>query len=82
MVKYGNSHFNVFIQDKDLQESILIQNPVSSNFHEIKRIDGFYLIYKKIQKKKLNVMGPLGKLWHALEQANKESQSLTYSVPD
>lgn len=29
-----------------------------------------------------DVMGPLEKLWHALEQANKENQSSKYSIGD
>ena len=38
MVDYGNSHFNVLIQEKDLKESIIIENWLPSNFHKVKWI--------------------------------------------
>ena len=61
----------MFIQDKDLKESILIKNPLPFNFQEVKRI-GVYIvqllkeknqkallkqdsIYEKSQKKNLDV---------------------------
>ena len=38
MVNYGSSHFNVLNQEKDLKESILIEDRLPSNFHKVKRI--------------------------------------------
>ena len=34
MVKYKNSYFNVFIQENDIKESILMENPV---FERVKK---------------------------------------------
>lgn len=36
MTDYQKSHFDVFIQEKDLKESIAITNPVLSNFPNAK----------------------------------------------
>ena len=61
----------MFIQDKDLKESILIKNPLPFNFQEVKRIGEYIVqllkeknqkallkqdsIYEKSQKKNLDV---------------------------
>ena len=46
----------MFIQDKDLKESILIKNPLPSNFQEVKRMGEYIvqLLKKKIRKKALS----------------------------
>ena len=41
MAKYGNSHFNQYVQERDLKESILTENPVLSNITEAKKLDEF-----------------------------------------
>ena len=80
MVKYSNSHFNQYVQERNLKESIL-----TVNITEVKKLDKFmsHLLkennqksvcaldatLKKIQKKNTDAMGPLSKLWHALESA-------------
>ena len=85
MAKYTNSHFNQYVQEQDLKESILIENPISSNITEVKKLDKFtsHLLKKnnstsvcalhttleKIQKKNIYVMGLLSKVWHAHESA-------------
>ena len=33
MAKYANDHFNTFIPEKGLQESILVEKPVPFNLH-------------------------------------------------
>ena len=52
MVKYMNSYFNVFIQENDIKESILMENPV---FERVKK-DGW--VYgstsENIEKRNLN----------------------------
>ena len=52
MVKYKNSYFNVFIQENDIKESILMENPV---FERVKK-DGW--VYsstsENIEKRNLN----------------------------
>ena len=40
MVKYTNDHLNIFIQEKDLKESIPRTIPVQSNFQKVRRMDG------------------------------------------
>ena len=44
-----NHHFNKLIPEKDLQESILVENPVSLNLHPPRKIDEFmrYLMFEK-----------------------------------
>ena len=85
MAKYSNSHFNQHKQERDLKASILTENSVPSNITEVKKLDNFmfHLLKEnnqtsvctldttlvKIQKKNTDVMGPLSKLWHALESA-------------
>ena len=39
--KYANSYFNQYVQERDLKESILTENPVPSNIAEVKKLDGF-----------------------------------------
>ena len=37
MAKYATSHFNQYVQERDLKESILTKNPVPSNITEVKK---------------------------------------------
>lgn len=39
MVEYGNKHFNMFIQENGLKESILMKNPARFNLQEVKEMD-------------------------------------------
>ena len=80
MAKYDNSHFNQYIQERDLKESILTENPVPSNITKVKKLDEFMshllkennqtsvctldTILEKVQKRNIDVMGPLSKVWH------------------
>ena len=41
MAKYANSHFNQYVQERDLKESILTKNPVPSNITGVKKLDEF-----------------------------------------
>ena len=41
LAKYTNDHFNKFIPDKDLQESILVENLVPLNLHPLRKMDEF-----------------------------------------
>ena len=68
MAKYANEHLNIFIQEKNLKESILKTIPVPPNLQEVRQMDEFMAqlleekrqkillqqdaICKKIQKKK------------------------------
>ena len=92
MAEYANEHLKIFIQEKDLKDSILKTIPVPSNLQEVRQMDEFMaqllkenrqkillhhdVIYEKIQRKNMDVMGPLYKqLWESLETANKEQES-------
>ena len=39
MAKYANFHFNKYVQERDLKESILTENPVPSNNTEVKKLE-------------------------------------------
>ena len=41
MAKYANSHFNHYVQEQDLKELILVENPVPFNTTEVKKLDEF-----------------------------------------
>ena len=88
--EYTNDHLNIFIQEKDVKESILKTILVPSNLQEVRRMDEFMvqLLKEKLQKillhqgaiyeiiqKRMGVMGPLCKLWESAETANKEQGS-------
>ena len=49
MAKYTNDHFNKFIPEKDLPESILVENLVPLNLHPPRKMDEFMrnLIFEK-----------------------------------
>ena len=61
------SHFNVFMQKKDLKVFIVKQNSAPSSFQKVKRKGKNQdSIYKNIQNKNMNFEGPLesyGMLW-------------------
>ena len=55
MAKYDISYFSVFIQENDLNESILIQNPVPTNFQEVKRMDEYIVQLLKEKKSRRKI---------------------------
>ena len=77
MAEYANNHLNIFMQEKDLRESILKTIPVLSKLQEVIQMDEFMAqllkekqqkpllhqdtVYEKIQIKSMDVMGPLCK---------------------
>ena len=85
--EYAKDYLNIFEQEKDLKESILKTIPVPSNLQEIRRIDELKaqllkekrkkillhqdVIYEKMQRKSMDLMGQLCKLWESLETANQ-----------
>ena len=101
LAEYANPKFRIFIPDKDIKEQILVENPVPENLPQVKKLDNFMQdilvekfqtkavamdnIYEKFQRKNLDVMGPLSRLWHLLEQAmgsNSEDENATISIAD
>ena len=49
MARYKNCHFNKLMPEKDLQESILFENPASLNLHPPRKMNQFMrdLIFEK-----------------------------------
>ena len=41
MAEYFNQHFSSYILGKDIEEQLLMENPVLSNFQQVKRLDDF-----------------------------------------
>ena len=41
MAEYANNHFNSYITTKDIEEQLLTENPVPSNFQQVKPLDDF-----------------------------------------
>ena len=78
MAEYTNDHLNIFMQGKDLKESILNIIPVPSNLQKVRRMDEFMAqfliekrqkilrqqdaIYERTQIKDMDVMRQLCKL--------------------
>ena len=86
MADYANLHFKNYIPDKDINEKILMENPVLSNLQEVPVLDYFVKTLlvsqtvittdhqmKKFQEKFLQFMGPLSRLWKGLEDVRNES---------
>ena len=85
LASYANTYLQKFVQDKNLKDSILNENPVSTNITKPRKLDEYYKelleenrakteltldgTLEKIQSKKLNIMGPLSKLWFRFEEA-------------
>ena len=50
VLKYANSHFSQYIQERHLMESILNENSVPSNISEVKKLDEFMSRFLKTSK--------------------------------
>ena len=88
MKKYARKNFNSHISDKELEESILDDNPVPSNFMVPRALDVFFKEFleeggkhgvvqndkslMKSQQHIINIMGPLGKLWNYIEEVKND----------
>ena len=93
MAKYVNQLFEKYIPDKDIEESLLVENPVPSNINVVRQLDDFVKsivhqsnvipmdsIMEKFQEKLRDVLGPLCKAWDSLEKV-KTSNSTEIEVP-
>ena len=81
-----------FVQDKNLKDSILNENPVPTNITKPRKLDDYYKelleenrakreltldsTMEKIQSKTLNTMGPLSKLWFRFEEALAQENNM------
>ena len=87
MVEYVNHNFNANIPDKDIEEQLLTENPVPSNPQQLQPLDNLIRSLllpsqtvttsdcqmERFQRKILDVMGPLSRLWKGLEDLRKAS---------
>ena len=79
MAEYVNDHFQTLLPEKGVHDSILMENPIPSNVDQPQTVDNFIeplmsrnetvvdLSLEKVQQKIVNVMGPLARVWKALE---------------
>ena len=93
MAEYVNDHFQTFLPEKGVHASVLIENPIPSNFDQPQTVDDFIvplmsknetavvLSLEKVQQKIVNVMGPLARVWKALEDV-KNDPTLTLSLEE
>ena len=93
MVEHVNDHSQTFFPEKGVHDSILMENPIPSNFDQPQTMDGFIvpllskietsvnLSLEKVQQKIVNAMGPLARAWKALEDV-KNDPTLTLSLDE
>ena len=99
MANYASKYFEEYVPEDDLKEAILRQNPVPDNLDNVKKSDNFLRnILKercktnkqniendleKLQRKTVDVMGPLSKLRNFLEGAKvAEEDAVQRSIND
>ena len=86
----SNKYFEEYIPEDSLKEAILFPSPVPDNLDNVKKLDDFLRdileekrkinekniesVLEKLQRKTVDVMGPLSKLWNILEGAKGESR--------
>ena len=94
MADYANHQFQCFVQEKDVEENLLVLQPVPENVRGVKKLDDFVksimgqdaqvlkqdAIMEKFQQKILDVLGPLSRLWKGLEDI-KNAPDDTVPVP-
>ena len=82
MADYVNHQFEYFIPEKDVEENLLIQQPVPENVRGVKKLDDFVksvmgqsaqvlnqdATMKRFQQKILDLVGHLSRLWKGLEE--------------
>ena len=82
---YANVNFDTYIKETDLIKVVLIKNPVPENINLVKTLDDFVkgilkdkkkqkdvdfdIVLEKAQGRNRSVMGPLLKIWTAVESA-------------
>ena len=84
---YVNHQFECFIPEKDVEENLLVLQPVPEIVRGVKKLDDFVKsimgqsaqvlnedpTMKKLQQKILGVIGPLSRLWKVLENIKNAS---------
>ena len=96
--KHFREHSNVFVPDADLEFSFLVDHPVPGNIKKARVLDPVLETMlnednkqivvkqdeslKRVQKKVIDVLGPLSKVWTPLEKAAKDtSDSVFLDLP-
>jgi len=82
-----NELFENYIPDKEVKEAVLLQNPCPENLHPVKKMDDFLEdllkdkrktdlegILERVQKKNLETMGPMARLWVAFDKATNNPE--------
>ena len=99
MANYANKYFEEYVPEDSLKEAILCQNPVPDNLDNVKKLDDFLRdilkekrktnkqnienVLEKLQRKTVDVMGPLSKLLNILEGAKgAEEDAVQISIND
>ena len=84
MADYVRDNFEKYIQEKGLKENIMIPNPKPDNIAPVRRMDGYLTellkekrktqelasdaTLEKIQNRTNDIMGPLSRLWYAVDR--------------
>ena len=98
MLGYVIEHFEKYIKETDVQETLLDDNPLPGNMRGRKDIDNYLKkiileakkprkleqdrSLEKIQQKVLNIMGPLSKLRVGVDEDNCSGKSGRMSLED
>ena len=85
MAQYANVNFDTYMKEADLIKAALIKNPVPENINPVKTLYdivkhilqdkkkqknlNFDNVLEKIQSRNRSVMGPLSKIWTAVDSA-------------
>ena len=85
MANCASKYLEEYVPEDSLKEAILCQNPVPDNLDNVKKLDNFLRgifkekrktneqnienVLEKLQRKTVDVMGPLSELWNILEGA-------------
>jgi len=92
LASYCNEHLNSFFSKEDLEENILIENPIPDNVQGVQSLDEIVSMLLssnekhldasllKIQQNVTNIFGPLCRVWSQIEQVDK-SEEADLSLP-
>ena len=99
MANYTNKYFKEYLPEDSLKEATLCQNSVPDNLDNVRKLDNFLRdilkekrktneqnfkkVLEKLQRKTVDVTGPLSKLWNILEGAKRaEEDAVQISIND